>query len=81
MKTYGKLSDQKALRMGKDIQLTPPKRGPTTLAMPHVAPMSPPYFPRLVKRQYHSSGQVRRDLLLQWHNVADCNVNLRQILA
>jgi len=28
-------------------QRTPPISGPTTLAMPHTAPMSPPYFPRL----------------------------------
>lgn len=81
MKTYGELSRQKALRMGKNIQLTPPKRGPTTLAIPHVAPMSPPYFPRLVKHQCRSSGQVRRDLLLQRDNIANCNVNLRQISA
>ena len=30
----------------------PPIKGPTTLAMPQVAPNKPPYLPRLCQREY-----------------------------
>jgi hypothetical protein len=33
--------------LGPRLALTPPNNGPITLAIPQVAPISPPYFPRL----------------------------------
>lgn len=62
--------------MPRIARLTPPSRGPTTLATPQVAPINPPYFPRLVVINAFVISFFEQYSLLQRNDITNCDVDL-----
>lgn len=60
----------------KATKRTPPSRGPMTLAIPQVAPINPPYLPRLHNNKLNDwTTFTWKNALLQRHNVWNCDLD------